>query len=132
MKAKTRRFTERSAKATAKWAVAAYNIEDWDVSFSFESDPPSWADSVNDGVIGYCTTWRLTKEAKIWVSPARCKANKISWTRTLLHEMWHVAMADLGIEGPEAGAYMPSHEALWNRLDGILEAAYLSGYKAEK
>jgi hypothetical protein len=125
------KFNEKSARTAAAWVVKVLNIEDWIVNFVFSDDPPDWADAENTMVVGSCSTHRRKKEAIVWVSPGRCRDTDTPWICAIMHEMWHVAMADLGIEGPDAEAFMPSYESLWDRLDGVLEAAYLMGYRPE-
>lgn len=131
MRKPSARFNEKATRTAAAWAVNVLNIEDWSLDFDFSDDPPAWADAESPSIVGNCSTNRRKKEANIWVSPARCANTETPWVCAVMHEMWHVAMADLGIEGPEAEVYMPSYEALWDRLDGVLAAAYVAGYKAK-
>jgi hypothetical protein len=131
MRKPSRRFNERAARAAAAWMTEVINIEDWSVDFTFQDDPPPWADADKPEVVGCCRTSRRKKDASVWVSPRRCEDTDTPWVRAILHEMWHIAMADLGIEGPEVEAFMPSYESLWDRLDGVVMAAYLSGYEPE-
>lgn len=129
-----RRFSAQAAHRVARWAIKAYNIEDWEISFDFGAEPPAWGQrEVEPDDSGMSACVRRRKSAMVWVSPQRARRRGFAWERILLHEIWHVAVCDAGIEPALTGEQSPdAYETLWDRLDGLVFAAYMEGYRPEE
>lgn len=108
-------MTHAEAKRIWKWASRALGIGDWTAHLWLDERPPAWAE-VESNTDGAADWQREYKLARIWVKvPGREPG------QTLMHEIGHVAFADVG-----AGEVMsePAGEHLLNQLAAVLWKAY--------
>ena len=109
------------AKALVRWFEASLGLQDWTFNVCITDDTPAWVGDRGPECVGLCSSNRVHKLSEIWVKETYAADSGICWQRTLLHELWHGAMADVELERGTSSARC---ESLWNCLDGVLLAAW--------
>ena len=96
-----------SLQRAAAFAQRALRLEDWQLDVEVSDRPPRWCASRKDftkHTIGLSEAWIDHKVARIWVSPARTRAQNqarfsgesVSTVQVLFHEIAHVLFDDCG------------------------------------
>jgi len=104
------------------WFKEVMGLQDWTVDLYVQDAFPSWIEDRD--CWGMCQPILEEKRAKIWVSPLGCRVSGYDPIDTLMHELGHMLLADLGI-GKDAE--FPVHFSLYR-----LAAQWAKAYKYDK
>lgn len=102
-------------KRAALWVDKVRNaiwLNDWAIKVFFQDPRPDFVpDNTSCDAIGFCDlSRRLTKEARIWVSPSRSKGEERD---VLCHEVLHILFSDAGISDSDFFKSQCAHQAIY-------------------
>ncbi len=117
---KHRKLTEAKAAKMIFWFQGLMGLQDWTFEMYVSNDPPDKMGKVDEDVLGLCLPDVKYKNARIWVSPARCDTMAGDQEETLFHELCHVVAVDVRIRNDTSEPV----EYLWNRLGIVFKMAW--------
>ena len=119
------KFNEAEGARIIAWYQDAMGLQDWTVDLYVQDEPPDWCteESRDPDCVGVCGPDALEKTTSIWVCPARHEGRRREPGETLMHELFHAQMADVGMKDD---CETPFHFVI-NRVGRVLYLAYLAG-----
>ncbi len=87
---KPKKLTDAQATRLVGWGQKRLGLEHWEISTVVADEPPAGIDP-RPGALGATVMFISSREALVWVSPARC-ADIAEQQEMLLHELIHIAL----------------------------------------
>jgi hypothetical protein len=124
-KSKPSRLTHPQTKRAWEWFAGCFGLCEWKITVDLSDDAPAWAGKVSEGIMGRSMSDLGWREARVWVSSARCRRLGADPLSMFFHECAHVLAVESGIHKDGARR----REYLWTRLGKLWAAAYRAKVK---